>query len=80
VGTTTSQLYIDGKLNSSSNNSGTWSGTNVWSAMALQIGNNPNDVYYKFNGKISVAKIYNRALSAGEVQLNFNALRGRYGL
>lgn len=33
-----------------------------------------------FNGKISVAKIYNRVLSAAEVQQNFNALRGRHGL
>jgi len=33
-----------------------------------------------FTGIISVAKIYNRALSASEVAQNFNALRGRYGL
>jgi hypothetical protein len=31
-------------------------------------------------GEIPVAKIYNRALSAAEVQQNFNALRGRYGI
>jgi hypothetical protein len=31
-------------------------------------------------GEIPVAKIYNRALSAAEIQQNFNALRGRYGL
>jgi hypothetical protein len=30
-------------------------------------------------GSISSAKVYNRALSAGEVTTNFNALRGRYG-
>ena len=33
-----------------------------------------------FNGNISNAKIYNRALSAAEIQQNFNALRGRYGI
>jgi len=33
-----------------------------------------------FNGSISNIKVYNRALSAQEVQQNFNALRGRYGL
>lgn len=32
------------------------------------------------SGSISTSKIYNRALSAAEVQQNFNALRGRYGL
>ena len=33
-----------------------------------------------FNGKISVAKVYNRELSASEVQQNFNAQRGRFGI
>jgi len=33
-----------------------------------------------FNGRVSDAKIYNRALSADEVKTNFNALRGRYGI
>jgi hypothetical protein len=33
-----------------------------------------------FNGRISAAMIYDRALSADEIQTNFNALRGRYGI
>jgi hypothetical protein len=33
-----------------------------------------------FNGSISSTQIYNRALSPTEVQQNFNALRGRYGI
>ncbi len=33
-----------------------------------------------FNGNISTAQIYNRALSATEVTQNFNAYRGRYGV
>jgi hypothetical protein len=33
-----------------------------------------------FLGSISVVQVYNRALSAGEVAQNFNALRGRYGV
>ena len=32
------------------------------------------------NGRRSVIKLYNRALSASEIQQNFNALRGRYGI
>lgn len=80
VGTTTSYLYIDGVLNASSTNNGTWSGTNAWAAMQLQIGNNPNNVGYRFLGNIGVARIYNRALSAAEVKQNFSALRGRYGI
>ena len=34
----------------------------------------------RFLGNQSSAKIYNRALTAAEVQQNFNALRGRYGI
>ena len=33
-----------------------------------------------FPGNVSHVSVYNRALIAGEVQQNFNALRGRYGL
>jgi len=33
-----------------------------------------------FNGKISIAAFYNRALSNAEIKLNFNARRGRYGV
>lgn len=35
---------------------------------------------YYFNGKISNAKIYNRALSSQEVLQNYNATKGRFGL
>jgi hypothetical protein len=34
----------------------------------------------KFNGNISNTLIYNRALTASEIQQNFNALRGRYAI
>jgi hypothetical protein len=33
-----------------------------------------------FGGSLYAVQLYNRALSAAEVQQNFNALRGRYGL
>jgi len=33
-----------------------------------------------YNGNISNVIVYNRALSAAEIQQNFNALRGRYGI
>ena len=35
---------------------------------------------YNLNGAISMAQVYNRALSAAEVAKNFDALRGRYNL
>ena len=33
-----------------------------------------------FDGKLAVAKIYNRALTAAEVKQNFDALRRRFGI
>jgi hypothetical protein len=35
---------------------------------------------YAWNGRIATTQIYNRALSASEIQQNFNALRGRFGI
>lgn len=35
---------------------------------------------HAINGNLSVLKIYNRALTAAEIQQNFNATRGRYGI
>lgn len=36
--------------------------------------------YRYFNGRVGQATIHNRALSAQEIQQNFNALRSRYGI
>jgi hypothetical protein len=36
--------------------------------------------YYRFIGNNSSCKLYNRALTASEIQQNFNALRGRYNI
>jgi hypothetical protein len=38
------------------------------------------DGVHNFNGHISIARIYNRGLSAAEVLQNFNAERGRFGI
>jgi hypothetical protein len=56
----------------------------------IGIGNQPNKTVLGvrsdfqsttwLNGRISITQIYNRALSADEVQQNFNALRGRFGI
>jgi hypothetical protein len=35
---------------------------------------------YPIDGRVAAAKIYNRALSAQEVQQNYNATKGRYNL
>jgi hypothetical protein len=33
-----------------------------------------------FTGNLAIAQLYNKALSAEEIQQNFNALRGRFGI
>ena len=35
---------------------------------------------YTFSGSIAVSKVYNRALTASEIQQNFNALRSRFSI
>ena len=35
---------------------------------------------YSIDGKVAIAKLYNRALTADEVLQNFNATRGRFGI
>lgn len=35
---------------------------------------------FKFTGNIAQVSVYNRALTASEIQQNFNALRGRFGI
>lgn len=36
--------------------------------------------YFRMQGSVSLAKIYNRALTQEEIRQNFNAIRGRYGI
>ena len=51
------------------------------SATGVYIGAaNPSAISSYFDGRISSTKLYNRALSAAEIQQNFNALRGRFGI
>jgi len=73
---TTLKMYINGILNNSTISGGP---VTLNSSQNLWIGarGNGNNFY---NGFISNASIYNRALTASEIQQNFNALRGRYGL
>lgn len=62
---------------------GTWSGTqgNISNPFMIGDGNNgSNSTWYPFVGRISNVKIYNRTLTVNEIQQNFQALRGRFGV
>ena len=68
------KIYINGIQNVQSILTNDFTDTNGW-----RIGMNRGSNAW-FNGNISITKIYNRALSQQEVQQNFNATRGRFGI
>lgn len=67
-------IYVNGNLESTNARAG-----NITSG-AKNIGSNSGGTSEYFNGTIGSVKIYNRALTAQEVQQNFAAQRGRYGI
>jgi hypothetical protein len=69
-------IYIDGVLVKSGTVSNTGSLT---SATQIRIGCLQSNANF-FAGDISSVLIYNRVLSADEINQNFNAYRGRYGI
>jgi len=65
-------LYLDGKLDGSGTRSGSL-------GSFLTIGFAEFSGFDKpFNGQISLALLYNRALTADEIRQNYNATKGRY--
>jgi hypothetical protein len=78
-------IYINGVSRSLQGYVGAASFSTVGSVsnnLQLAVGaeSDPGSTLYPINGSISAVQIYNRALSAAEVQQNFEAFRGRYGL
>ena len=71
---TSSELYTNGILSSQDTTMAT---RTVPATLNIGGGNAGNT---KFNGFISIVQIYNRALTADEVQQNYNALKSRFEL
>lgn len=71
----TAKIYVDGVLRNSNPSISNGPTSNT---QPLLIGSRSGAA--GFGGSIAGVKIYNRAISAEEVQQNFNALRGRYGV
>lgn len=65
--------YSNGVLQSSLS----YAGTPTTSGGLIRLMRRWDDVDY-LDGNLSIARIYNRALSAAEVANNYNAMRGRY--
>ena len=74
------QIYINGQLKTNVTRTGQTSGVLSTNLRNLQIGGTPLDSNRWVQGRIPVARVYNRALSASEILQNFNATRGRYGI
>lgn len=74
IGTTTNYLK-NGTVISTGSSNASIGGSNS----NFRIGTNSNTTE-QYNGKIYTTMVYNRGLSDAEVQQNFNALRGRYGI
>lgn len=73
---TRSDLYLDGVLvGSKTGISGSFGST----TSNFTIGASPGNLYFT-NGSISAVTFHRAALTAAQVQQNFNALRGRYGI
>jgi len=70
------RIYINGIFNVSSADGG---GNNFSDTSELKLGQNRGGTV-AYNGSISTVRLYNKALSAGEVAQNYNALKARFGL
>jgi hypothetical protein len=68
-------LYVDGSFITS----GTGNTNSLTGATTIRIGSIQTNIQF-FNGNIAQVSMYNRALTASEIQQNFNALRGRFGI
>ena len=85
------EIYVNGVLKGSQTfdaaSYAQWTGAGNWIGQdVLDIGKSTNNDAGQgwstdyFSGNIYVAKVYSRVLSTSEIQQNFNALKGRYGL
>ena len=70
-------MYVNGVLYNTA--TGTYYPSTSGSTSTFSIGGNAEGCG-SFTGEMSVYKWYSRALSASEVNTNFNALRNRYGI
>lgn len=71
--------YINGVLTNSTASSTYGFGENTTEGVRIaSLSNGQGDNF--FSGRVANTILYNRALTAAEIQQNFNALRGRFGI
>ena len=75
---TNSYIYLNGELKAS--RSLTWLGDTIWPTNTWNLGRDNNNSTQFFTGSIASYKMYNAALTLSQIQQNFNAMRGRFGI
>lgn len=75
---TNSYIYLNGELKAS--RSLTWLGDTIWPTNTWNLGRDNNNSNQFFTGSIASYKMYNTALTLPQIQQNFNAIRGRFGI
>jgi hypothetical protein len=83
VNTTEQRLYINGILSSTTNQNFTNRTFNIVGRsfyVGCTGGETEGTIIIPFNNKIALAQIYNRTLTANEIDQNFNAQKSRFGL
>jgi hypothetical protein len=75
---TTMKIYTNGVETATE----TFAGAQSWDNVGYNfvIGDGYNATWYRFDGQVPIARVYDRTLSASQVKQNFNALRGRYNI
>ena len=76
--TNNGNLYVDGSLTNSE--SRTWTGTTRWPTNQMYLGRDNNNTTYYLNGSMGLVRVYGEELTAAQVQQNFEACRGRFGV
>ena len=69
------KIYVDGQLYGTFTTTQDLVGTNAYN---VAIGRNNKDASYYFDGLIDEVRIYNRALSSGEILLHYNNSKHRF--
>ena len=77
---TTMKLYVNGEPTGTTRAYSAGSTGILKDLNGVTIGGNFNSSQPYFNGDIPIAKIHNRALTAGEVKQNFNAYKNRFDI
>lgn len=69
------KIYLNGQFQTTINPT-----TTLFYVSVIAGGYSSSGNYYALQGSLASCTLYNRALTAEEIQQNFNALRGRFGI